>query len=138
MSNNRLVLQGMDEFKQALRNMPSDLAGEADGIVTAAAEGTKSDVVAAYPEVTGNLKRGVTVKTERSAFGVSAVVKSNAKHSHLYEFGSQMRHTDIGANRGAMPARPVFVPVAMRRRKAMYEGLKGLLRRAGFTLSGDV
>lgn len=136
MANNRLVIN-TQEFRQALRDMPRELVGEADGIVTDAAEGAKQEIVAAYPEVTGNLRRGVTVKAERSAFGVSSTVKSNAKHSHLYEFGSQVRQTDIGANRGAMPARPVFIPVVQRRRKAMHNKLKAMLQRAGFTLSGS-
>lgn len=137
MANNRLVIN-TDEFRAALRNLPEELTQEAAGIVTGAAESAKSEIVAAYPEVTGNLKRGVTVKQERSSFGVSAVVKSNAKHSHLYEYGSQVRNTSIGANRGAMPARPTFVPIVVRKRKAMYQSIIGLLRRAGFQVSGDV
>lgn len=137
MANNRLVIN-TDEFRQALRDLPREMAQEASDIVTGAAEQAKSEIVAAYPEVTGNLKRGVTVKSEQSAFGASAVVKSNARHAHLYEYGSQVRHTDIGANRGAMPARPTFVPIVVRKRKAMVQSLIGLLKRVGFTVSGDV
>lgn len=137
MSQNRLVLN-TEAFRQALRDMPRELAEEAGGIVTGAAEQAKLEIVSAYPEVTGNLKRGVTVKQERSAFGATAIVKSNAKHSHLYEYGSQVRNTSIGANRGAMPARPTFIPVVVRRRRSMNEALIGLLKRAGFQVSGDV
>lgn len=135
MSQNRLELR-TDEFRKALRNLPKELADEAQGVVMDAANGAKAEIVAAYPEVTGRLKHGVKVTTEFSAFGASAVVKSSAKHSHLYEYGSQVRHTNIGANRGAMPPRPVFVPVVVRRRKQMYEGLIRLLQRAGFQVSG--
>ena len=134
---NRLVID-MTEFRQQLRNLPRELAGEASGIVTGAAEGAKDEVVNAYPDGTGNLRRGVKVTKETSVFGTSAVVRSNARHSHLYEYGSQVRHNANGANRGAMPTRPTFIPIVMRRRKAMYDALKNLLVRAGFQVSGDV
>lgn len=136
MANNRLVINTA-EFREALRNLPHELADEAGDIVTGAAESAKSEIVAAYPEVTGNLKRGVTVKHERSAFGVTAIVKSNAQHSHLYEFGTQVRNTSIGANRGAMRPRPTFIPAVQKHRRAMTNALIGLLKRAGFQVTGD-
>ena len=145
MANNRLVLEGLEQFKADLRNLPSELAGEGGGIVTSAAQSAVAEIVAGYPEgpprknkVSGGLKRGVKMTLETSAFGTIAVVRSTARHSHLWEFGTQVRNFQ-GANRGAMPepVRPNFIPVMQRRRKAMYDALKGLLTRAGLVVSGD-
>lgn len=137
MSGNRIVLTGFTELKAALRALPQELAGEAAGIVNAAATGMVGDLQNAYPEVSGNLRRGIKVEhVSGSALGVIARVKNTARHSHLYEFGSQVRRTSSGANRGAMPSRPTFIPIAIRRRRAMYEALIALVRRAGLTVNG--
>lgn len=137
MSNNRMVLTGFTELKAALRALPQELAGEAKDIVNAAATGAGADLSSAYPEVSGNLRKGVKVEhVSGAALGVIARVKNTARHSHLYEFGSQVRRTSSGANRGAMPPRPTFLPIVIRRRRAMYEALLALVRRAGLTVNG--
>ena len=127
---------GLEEFKQELRNLPEDLRDDAGDIVLDAANKTQQDVVDAYANVTGNLDRGVKVKVEKSAFGAKAVVRSNAPHAHLYEFGSQARHTAIGANRGAMPPRPTLIPIAQRNRRAMWQRLMDLVASKGFRVTG--
>jgi hypothetical protein len=64
-------------------------------------------------------------------------VKSTAKHAALFEIGTQARHTNIGANRGSMPPGKIFVPVVVRKRRAMYERLKELLVRHGAKVNGN-
>lgn len=137
MANNRIVMSGLFELREALRNLPAHLRDEAQEIVQATAEGARDEIRDAYPEVTGNLKRGLTLKAEHGGqFGVSYLLRNRAKHSWLFEHGSQARHTDLGANRGSMPARPTFIPIVSRRRRDMYQSLIQLLEREGLTVTG--
>lgn len=136
MSACRLTFDGLEELKAALRQLPVELVEEARGVVVQRAEQAGQDIAAAYPEITGTLKRKVLVKTENSIGGVKAVVKSGARHAHLYEFGTQARHTEIGANRGAMPPGRVFIPIAQRIRRALTDDLIGIIRRAGLLVRG--
>lgn len=143
----RIVWTGLDELRAELRNLPADLADEASAIVVDAAEGAKTEIVAAYERHrrTGNLAAHVKVeKRDIGPYGAGVVVKSTARHAFLFEVGTQARHTSTGANRGISPAgggKPpgqIFVPIAIRRRRSMYERLKALLVRHGAEVSGDV
>lgn len=139
MSGNRLVFQGLDDFKRQLRQLPEELAGEAGHIVEGSGNAAAVAIRTAYGQHkhSGNLQDHVTVEHQSSGLAAKAVVKSTARHSHLFEHGSQARHTDLGWNRGAMPATPTFIPIVIRFRTRMYEELKGLLQRAGLHVKGD-
>lgn len=135
---------GLDELRAALRNMPTHLRGQAANIVEAAGNAAATEIRAAYGKHrhTGNLQEGVTVEHERQA-GVTArsVVKSTAPHAYIFENGTQARHTDLGWNRGVMPAggKPaghIFVPVVVRHRRAMEAKLEDMLKGEGFEVSG--
>ena len=134
----RLVWNGLSEFKAALRTLPEELTGEASRIVEGAANGAAADIKQAYTVVkTGNLRDGLIVThVDRGKYHAGAVVKNLAKHSHLYEYGTEMRHTDAGWSRGRMPPKPTFVPRVIRARARMYEALADMLRRHGLTVSG--
>jgi hypothetical protein len=138
MSNTKLVLEGLDEFREALRKLPNDMAREAGVIVLAQAELAQAQIQRAYPERRGRLRGGVTVNREGdSRFGASAIVRSRAPHAWLYEHGSTPRQNRKGANRGAMPQAPEanrFGPIAGFRRRAMVAALTDLVRRAGFAV----
>lgn len=142
MSENRFVWSGLEELKAALRVLPAELAGEAGAIVTNAAVAAQRDIIAAYPEVTGNLKGHVILApgTMPSAYGAAVQVKSTAKHAYLYEVGTAARQTDLGYNRGAFPlAQPpgrVFIPIVMRHRRVMHEALADLIARQGLEVRG--
>lgn len=137
--NVKFVFEGMDAFKQALRQLPEDLAHEGGVIVEAQAREAARQIQDAYPQgPTGNLRRGVTTQVEHTKFGVIARIRSRARHSHLFEKGTGLRRTSKGWNRGRMPAGPVqerMVPIVVRRRRIMVDALKGLLRRAGFVVT---
>jgi hypothetical protein len=134
----RLELRGLDELRAALRNLPGDLAEEAAVIVEAQAAEAERSIEAGYPEgPTGNLRRGVVRESNRSKFGVAAIVRSRAPHAHLFEAGTKPRRTAKGANRGAMPPAAEaqrFVPKAIRARARMFSALKDLVRRAGLVV----
>ena len=139
MANNRFAMDGLAELKAALRNLPKELQAESSAIVYANADKARDELRAEYAKHTrtGNLANHVTVSKRPGQFGAAALVKNTAKHAHLFENGTQARHTDIGANRGAMPAGHVFVPIMIRRRRVMYEVLKELLVKHGLIVSGD-
>ena len=138
MGNVRLQMDGLSELRAALRRLPEELTAEADAIIQAQAGYAQQQIVAAYPQgPTGNLKHGVTVNKESSRFGVRAIVRSRARHSHLFEFGTAPRRTKKGANRGSMPKAPEserMIPIVVRRRRAMVQALIELVRKAGFSV----
>lgn len=139
MSNNRLVITGLAEFYEALRNLPSEMTADAAPIVSSRADQAGAQIRAAYPEVTGNLKGHVTVTHGAfGRFGVASIVKSTAKHAYMYENGTQARQTDLGANRGAMPPAHVFVPIIIRNRREMLQQLIAIVEKQGLVVTGVV
>jgi hypothetical protein len=136
----KLVLEGLTELRRELRNLPEDLAREAGVIVTAQAELAKDQIQRAYPEKTGHLRSGITVNRDHDRYGAAAIVRSRAKHAHLYEYGTRPRRTNAGANRGSMPQAPDanrMIPIIVRRRRAMMVGLIALLERIGFKVEAE-
>jgi hypothetical protein len=131
-------IEGLAELRAALRRLPEELRDEAREIITREATAAKDQIVAAYPEHTGNLRNHVYLSTTAGGrFGAAATVRNTAKHAWIFENGTQARHTAIGANRGAMAPGHVFIPIMIRRRRAMYAGLADLLRAKGLQVSGS-
>lgn len=131
----KLELQGLEEFRQALRNLPEELKAEAGAIVQAHADQAQREIVTGYAEKTGNLKTHVKVERDASRFGTAAIVKSTARHAKLYEFGTTRRQTNAGANRGSMPKADdahAMIPKVVRIRARMVRALIDLVKRAGF------
>lgn len=137
---NRWVWDGLEELKRDLRNMPSELSGDASEIVVSAAQEAAGEIRAEYESHrrTGNLANHVKVEViQGGQFGAGAIVKSTAKHAHIFENGTQARHSAIGANRGAMPPGHVFIPIVVRKRREMYSELRSLLTDKGLAVSGE-
>lgn len=131
----RFDFRGLDALKQGLRQLPSELTGEGGDIVEQHTEQAARHLRAAYPEGdTGRLRAGVKTTIDRSRFGVVGIVRSRAKHAHLWEWGTQVRTTRQGWFRGVMPAagQEGLVPIAVRTRRAMNKRLFDLVRQAGF------
>ena len=139
MSQNRFILDGLDDLRAQLRSLPQELANDASAIVLEEAGDAKSELVAAYERVrvTGALAEGVVLQQTPGRFKAGARVLSAAPHAALYEYGTQARHTAIGANRGAMPAKPTAVPIFQRRRRQMYARLKAMLTTHGLKAEDD-
>ena len=137
-----LVLKwvGREDFLRALRSLPEDLKREAAVVVEAAAEDAKRQAYFAYPQKTGNLRRGLRVTYNAGRrFSREAILKSAAPHAHLYEFGThgKERFTDSGVSRGVMPEAPeqhAFIPIAIRVRRRMTKALIEIVRKAGFVV----
>ena len=135
----RLTLEGLDELRAALRQLPEALATEASDIVSAHANAAERDIVGGYPQgSTGNLRNRVTIEHDRTKVSVSARVRSRSPHAHLFEDGTARRQTTKGYNRGRMPVAPQdqsMIPKAIRWRARMYARLAAMLEREGFEVS---
>ena len=127
MANNRLVITGIEDY----RNIPRELASAADPIIRAGADRARAKVQAAYPVVTGRLRRGVVVETRgTSDAGVAdAVVRSTAPYAEIFEFGSQRA--------GGQRARSTFLPITATERHATTRAIVALVKAAGFTVTGE-
>lgn len=137
MSSNRFVFSGLEELKAQLRALPAALAGEGGHLVEGHANGAAATIKAGYPARSGELRDKLEVEHQTSAFGARSVVRNRSKYADEFEYGSQARHTAIGANRGSMPPNPLFTQTIRQRRRAMYADLQGLLERHGLEVTGD-
>lgn len=128
-----VVWSGMDELRAEFKKLPETAHGEALKLAEGAANGAAVDLRAAYPVgPTGNLRKGVVVTHfSKGKLYAGAVVKNTAPHAWIFENGTQARHTDLGANRGAMPPGHVFIPIIIRARHRLVEQFKALLLRLG-------
>jgi len=143
----RIYFDGLEALKEAFLTLPSDLKGEATGVVMDAAQAAKAEIAAAYPLgpagrfnngkpiKPGNLRRGAKVVVkEIGPYGVHAQVRSTAPHGWLFEHGSKARHyiTKHGRRKdvGAMPRTQVLIPTMIRSRRAMYVRLADTVIKA--------
>jgi hypothetical protein len=128
--------KGLDELQAALRALPAELTGEASKIIQAAGNRAVLDLKRAYPVVTGKLRDRVEVTYTQSGVSTRAVVRSRAPHAHLYEYGTEARHTALGVNRGRMAPTHLFGRTMARVRREMYDQFAALLERAGLRVRG--
>jgi Bacteriophage HK97-gp10, putative tail-component len=133
-----LRLEGLDALRAAVHTLPADLARETRPEVVAAAEATASALRAAYPVRTGNLRRGVRVRLRTTATGTKATVQSTAPYALYWEYGTQIRRTQRGWNRGAAPAHAGqgLHSLAARRRTQLLPRVVDVLERHNFRVSG--
>lgn len=124
---------GMAEMLAALRSLPDDLKAEAVHLVEGRANRAVLAIKTGYPVRSGDLRDSVEWEVvDEGRFGVRARIRNTAPHAWIFDEGTQVRHTDIGANRGAMPAAHVFVPPIIRERRALFmEDFAALLTRYG-------
>ncbi len=133
---NRVVFEGLDQFRADLRRLPEELAIEAGDAVVAAAEQTASRLQSNLPRRSGRLIRGVKTTVERDQkFAARAIVRSTAHHAWWYEHGTGHRRTSKGASRGRMtqagPNQSLIV-LAQAARRVMFSKLLAIIERAGF------
>lgn len=147
-----VVIDGLDELREALQNLPDALQAEAERVVLQSAERTASTVRAAYQQVRspletyttkGGIKKArkhladaVEVTTRGRETGAAvARVTVNAPHAHWFEFGTQARQWEGGKSTGAAPARPTLVPTAIRNRREMVDDLIAVVERTGLKVT---
>jgi hypothetical protein len=133
----RFRLDGLAELVDGLQHLTPELVGESVGIIGGTGDAAANEIILGYPGRTGDLRKHVKVLKTAGQFSITVKVVNTSKLASIFEDGSQARHTELGANRGSMPPGHVFVPVMQRRRRGMYEALKGLIASKGLTVSGD-
>jgi hypothetical protein len=132
-ANITISMHGLAELRAALRQLPKDALMEAAKIVHGAAEAADAEIYAAYPEVTGTLKRGLTIDRTEESWMTSAILKDRAPHAYIFEKGTEPRTTKQGWRRGAARAGRIFIPRAQKHRERMKHELIALVRSLGFT-----
>jgi hypothetical protein len=130
-----VLLDGLDELRKALHDMPDELTNAALAIVATAAEDTAAEVRTVYP--TGPMRDQVVVSDRSEPYKARFVVESRAPQAHLWEWGTQNRYTQQGWNRGAAPAHKDhgLVSIAIRHRARMKAALIALVESAGFEIT---
>ena len=130
----RVVWTGMNEYKQLLLQMPDTMSGEAAKLAESTANSAAFDIRSVAPVVTGNFQKSVqVVKLNRGRYQPGSQVKITAPHSHLIEWGTKLRQTKGGANRGRMPALRLIIPRIIKWRQRYTDLLKAALLRHGAT-----
>jgi hypothetical protein len=136
--SSRVRFEGLEELQEALRTLPAELLLEATTIVQDAAEGAKTKIAAGYPSRATTLRDGLEVNTvSATAMGVVVLLRNKAPESRWFEFGTQVRHTKLGWNRGQMPATPVFFPEFYRARRGQWAALAAMVERHGLTVVNE-
>jgi hypothetical protein len=127
-----LLLDGLDELRKALRDMPDALTNDALAIVATAAEDTATAVKAVYPNTV--MDEGVFVVDRSQQYQAKFVVESRTSMAIWWEYGTANRTTQLGWNRGAEPAHPDqgLISIAKRNRARMTAALIALVQDAGF------
>ena len=131
-----LQIKGLEELRAAFRALPKDLQREAAVIVQAQAEAARQQIAAAYPERTGNLRRGLRVETRADPTSDYAILRNYAPHAVIFEKGTKPRRWKSGKSTGRMPPGNVFLPIANRRRQMMVNLIVDIVERHGLHVSG--
>lgn len=130
------MMTGMNELIASLHSASQDVRDDGMRIVREEVEAAAEEIRRSYPATGGTGKLRARVKTEYpSSTLLVGVVKSAAPHSHIYEFGTKLRQTASGANRGVMPSREITPKIAQRHRSRMYERLIQMVRAIGFEVT---
>lgn len=115
---------GLDRLLDDLTGLDTDLTGEAHAILTAGAEESRTAIAAAYPEHSGALRRGLVIRpAARGRLLAGGELVQTAPHGWIYEHGTKVRENKAGANRGQMPARPTFDPIAGRYHRSAIDAV---------------
>lgn len=136
--SSRVIWEGLDAFRDSLRDMARNFGNDGSSIVEETVARAANELRQGYPERTGELRSKVRTQIDRGVNGVIGIVRNTSPLAFIFEHGTQARHTKLGANRGSMPPGHVFIPIAARNRRRMYEQLKAMIEAAGFRVSGDV
>jgi hypothetical protein len=136
--SNRLHFVGLDQFKAEFAKLPDTITIDAAPIVEAHVEAAHAAIAAGYPFRAASVRDALTTRVERIGLRIAAEVRNDHPLAWLMEHGSALRHTALGADRGAL--RPVhnFIPVANEWARRQYAALADLLRQHGLTVTGSM
>jgi bacteriophage HK97-gp10 putative tail-component len=128
---------GLAEQLAQWQQLAHDMAREAQPSVEDAGRQAVATIRAGYPKRTGDLRDHVTMIATQTGDRVQVVVINTSPHAAVFERGSQARHTKIGADRGSMPANPLFTAELIRRRRELLgTPIPAVLRAFGLEVRG--
>jgi hypothetical protein len=128
--------EGLDELKAALRQLPTELAGEASHIIEGTANAAIVDMRAEYPP--GELRDGVYQSTlSTGPFGVGIQIRNRSGWAWHWDHGTEMRHWINKKSTGRMQPKHTFGRTMSQSRRRMYAQLAQLLERHGLIVSGE-
>jgi hypothetical protein len=129
--------RGLEELKAALRQLPTELTGEASRIVEGTANAAIVDMRAEYPP--GELRDGLYQSTQSTGpYGVGIVIRNRSGWAWHWDYGTQMRHWVNGKSTGRLwPPHHTFGRTMAQSRRRMYAQLQQLLERHGLRVSGE-
>ena len=136
---------GLDEFRQLLRDLPTALRDDADDILIEAANRAESEIRRGYGRKSGALLAGLSQTRRAGRFGIVIRLRNAARHAWLWDNGSQARHYytrrgvrhDTGAMWGNRPAPHTFDRAVLASRRRMFDDLKAMMRAHGLDVRGD-
>jgi hypothetical protein len=118
---------GLDEYEEFIAKEPDEVAQAADAIMGKAVNAAATEIRAAYPVRTGELRDGVKVLTRTAGLRVHHAVTNVAPYAHYFEYGTRF-----------MAAGKVFIPVVLRRRRDAIRKIIAFLEARNLKVSGDV
>lgn len=123
---NKLVLTGFKELRSELVALPDTVKRESAPILVRYARAAQTEVLAAYPTITGELRAGVRI-VERVARGVATLytLVTSAPYAHIFEFGSARSRP-----------RATFLPISERERRASVVAVADMVEAKGLVVRG--
>ena len=134
----RVVMDEYDEFARTLTTLPATLTEAAKTPVKVAADETMTELLAGYPEKTGAMKAGVTQVVIETTADYAVDVRSTSMHAVWWEYGTKIRKTQKGFNRGSeQGARDKSLHViADKHQSSLATALTAILQANGFEVDG--
>lgn len=130
--------EGFEELRDFLRGLPDVVKDRIGGFVRDATDDTEAQLLAVYPD--GEMKARVFSRfvSTSGPVGIQGEVISPTDQAHWWEFGTVVRQTQQGWNRGSEPAHPDrgLVGIAIKNRRIMERRTLAVLEELGFTVEG--
>jgi hypothetical protein len=146
MAKTFVVWNGLNEYREELRQLPEACTGEAAHIVEAGANGAYVTISAVYGahHFTGTLQKRLTLSPLKVSgqFTTGLKLTSGSPIAWLFDNGSQARHyvTEKGVTHvtGRMPPSHIFSSTVGKTKRAIVQNLKDMVMRRGATsVSGE-
>ncbi len=134
----RFVHDEYDAFAETLATLPATLTEAAKTPVKVAADETMAELLAGYPEKTGAMKEGVKQVVFDTTADYAVEVQSTSMHAVWWEYGTKIRKTQKGFNRGSeQGARDKSLHViADRHQSSLAIALTAILQANHFEVDG--
>lgn len=136
-AHNEMILEGWADLAERLRELPAVFADRAGEIVMNHAEEARALMDAQYAqhEWTGRLRAGLTLlPAEQSRWGIRVVLKNTDNKAYWAEYGTKVRRTGAGVDRGAMSPLRIFIPIKLRTLRQLRDSLIRMVEGAGLTV----